>query len=172
MKHREVGLEPEHRRDANQINADAMRTIDSHLALQRGAPLFLFVHYFDCHYPYRSWDPKEDHSRAYEPEEQKQTARQIQRYDDGIAWTDRHIEELVKYARAKLGNDIVLVITADHGEQIGDHGLPVGHADLYQETVHVPLIVAAPGYGPRRIKTRVSTLAVPVILARLVRGAI
>jgi arylsulfatase A-like enzyme len=167
MQHRELGLEPEHRRDANQINADAKRTIDVHLAQQPRAPLFLFVHYFDCHYPYRSWDPAENQSRAYIPEEKNKTARQIQRYDDGIAWTDRHIEELVKYARAKLGNDIVLVITADHGEQLGDHGLPVGHADIYRETVHVPLIVAAPGYGPRRIETRVSTLDVPVTLARL-----
>jgi arylsulfatase A-like enzyme len=157
----------DHRRDAAVVNAEAMRMVDAHVATRAAAPMFLFVHYFDCHYPYRSWDKSEDLSRAFTPEEEKKRARQISRYDDGIAWTDRHIGELVKYVTAKLGNNVVVVITADHGEQIGDHDVPVGHADIYRETVRVPLVIAGPGIEPEQIETRVSNLDIPLTLARL-----
>jgi arylsulfatase A-like enzyme len=160
----------EHRRDADVVNAEAMRFVDEHVAHRVAAPMFLFVHYFDCHYPYRSWDKSEDLSRAFTLEEEKKRARQISRYDDGVAWTDRHIGELVKYVTAKLGKNVVLVITADHGEQIGDHDVPVGHADLYRETVRVPLVIAGPGIEPERVEARVSTLDIPVTLTRLARA--
>jgi len=155
------------RRDADVVNAEVRRTIDEHLARAQAAPLFLFIHYFDCHYPYRYWDKKEDQSRAYAPEEQRQTAKQIVRYDDGIAWTDQHVRQVVAYIREKLGENVILVITADHGEQIGDHGNPVNHADIYRETVRVPLIIAGPGIAPGRAQERVSILDLPIALARL-----
>ena len=155
------------RRDADTVNADVRRMIDQHVTNAAGKPLFLFVHYFDCHYPYRSWDKTEDLSRAYVPDEQKQSAKLIPRYDDGIAWTDRHIADVMKYIREKLGENVIFVITADHGEQIGDHGQPVNHADIYRETVRVPLIMAGPGIQTGRVERRVSSLDLPVSLARL-----
>lgn len=155
------------RRDADVINLEAKSAIDAHVRARGAKPMFLFLHYFDCHYPYRSWDKTEDLSHAYELQEEKQTAKQVARYDDGIEWTDKHIAELARYARAKLGDNIVLVITADHGEQIGDHDQPVGHADIYRETVRVPLIVAGPGTGAGRVTSMVSTLDIPIAIARL-----
>jgi arylsulfatase A-like enzyme len=155
------------RRDADTVNAEVRRVIDQHVTSAAAAPMFLFVHYFDCHYPYRSWDKTEDFSRAYLLDEQKQTAKQIPRYDDGIAWTDRHIAEVMKYVREKIGDNVIFVITADHGEQIGDHGQPVNHADIYRETVRVPLVMAGPGIQTGRVEQRVSLLDLPVSLARL-----
>jgi arylsulfatase A-like enzyme len=155
------------RRDAEIVNTEVRRTIDQHAASAGGAPMFLFVHYFDCHYPYRWWNKTEDISRAYDPAVQKQTATLIPRYDDGIAWTDRHIGEVVRYARQKLGDNVIFVITADHGEQIGDHAQPVNHSDIYRETVRVPLIIAGPGIPTRRVTERVSSMDLPVALARL-----
>jgi arylsulfatase A-like enzyme len=155
------------RRDAEMVNAEVRRTLDEHAARYSGAPMFLFVHYFDCHYPYRSWDKTEDLSRAHLPDEQKQTAKQIRRYDDGIEWTDRHIGDVVKYVREKLGDNVIFVITSDHGEQIGDHGMPINHADIYRETVRVPLIIAGPGIEAGHVEQRVSSLDLPVSLARL-----
>lgn len=155
------------RRDADVINAEAKGMIDAHVRGRGGSPMFLFVHYFDCHYPYRWWDKTQDLSHAYDPDELKQTAKQIQRYDDGIEWVDKHLAALMKYARTKLGDNVILVITADHGEQIGDHDLPVGHADIYRETARVPVIMAGPGIGAGRVETGVSTLDIPLTLARL-----
>jgi len=165
LLHSEVGNE--HRRDADVINAEAKRAIDGHVRAHPDDPMFLFVHYFDCHYPYRSWDKNEDQTLVWTPAEQQNTPKQIRRYDDGITWIDRHIEDLAGYVRAKIGNDVVLVITADHGEQIGDHDVPVNHADIYRETVQVPLVMAGPGIESDRVAANVSQLDVPVALARL-----
>jgi arylsulfatase A-like enzyme len=155
------------RRDAEAVNADVRRLINQHVANAAGAPMFLFVHYFDCHYPYRSWDKTQDLSRAYDLEEQKQTPKLTTRYDDGIAWTDRHIGDVMKYMREKIGDNVIFVITADHGEQIGDHGQAVNHADIYRETVRVPLIIAGPGIPSGRVQRRISSLDLPVSLMRL-----
>ncbi|MEA2163613.1 MAG: arylsulfatase [Thermoanaerobaculia bacterium] len=154
-----------HRRHADEVNAEAKRAIDLHVGTRRGEPLFLFVHYFDCHFPYRSWDPRVDQSQAYAAEELANRPKQIQSYDSGVSWTDSHIGELLKVVKAKLGDDVIIAITADHGEQIGDHGLSVGHADIYRETVRVPLIIAGSGLPAARINTTVSTMDVPVTLA-------
>ncbi|HVG23480.1 MAG TPA: sulfatase [Thermoanaerobaculia bacterium] len=155
------------RRDADRVNAEAVRLVNTHAAARANAPLFLFVHYFDCHYPYRSWDKTEDKTGTFTQADMQATQRQLARYDDGITWTDRHIGELVNHVKKKLGDDVIVVITADHGEQIGDHDVPVGHNDIYSETVNVPLIVAGPGIETGRIDSRVSTLDVPVTLAKL-----
>lgn len=155
------------RRDANVINAEAIRLMDAHANARSGAPLFLFVHYFDCHYPYRAWDKAEDKTGTYTLADMQDTKRQLARYDDGITWTDRHIGELLAHARKRFGDDVIVAITADHGEQIGDHEVLVGHDDIYAETINVPLILAGPGIEPGRIGNRVSTLDLPVTLARL-----
>ncbi|HEV2722163.1 MAG TPA: sulfatase [Thermoanaerobaculia bacterium] len=155
------------RRFGEAVNADVRSMIDAHLAARNGKPLFLFVHYFECHYPYRAWD-KSEKTDPWNPAVQADRPRQLMRYDDGIRRVDERIRELHDYVTAKLGPNVVFCITADHGEQIGDHGLAVGHADIYRETVRVPLILSGPEL-PRgvRVKTAVSTMDVPVFLARL-----
>ncbi len=71
--------------------------------------------------------------------------------------------------------DTLVVLTADHGEELLDHGF-VGHAStslqakLYQEVVRIPLIFSWPGHVPegKRVKTRASQIDVaPTVLARL-----
>lgn len=66
-------------------------------------------------------------------------------YDRSIHWTDRNIAALVSTLdELDLSKRTILVITADHGEAFGEHGAE-GHArNLYQEVVHVPLIVSLP----------------------------
>lgn len=155
------------RRFAEAVNADAKAVIDAHAAARSGKPLFLFVHYFDCHYPYRAWDPSEKKGDPWSPAEQGDHPRLIARYDDGVRRVDEKIRELRDYVAAKLGPNVVVCVTADHGEQIGEHGLAVGHADIYRETVRVPLIIAGPGVPRTRVETAVSTMDVPLFLAHL-----
>jgi arylsulfatase A-like enzyme len=63
-------------------------------------------------------------------------------YDDGIAWIDRKLDELLgELGRRGLLEETLIVVTADHGEMLGEHGL-VGHGDsLHRPVVHVPLVV-------------------------------
>ena len=67
-------------------------------------------------------------------------------YDDGLALLDQQVgllfEDLERAGR--LANTLVIV-TADHGEELGDHGL-YGHASsLYDGEIHVPLLIWLPG---------------------------
>lgn len=66
-------------------------------------------------------------------------------YDRAIHWTDRNVGALVAALdELDLSKRTIVVITSDHGEAFGEHGAE-GHArDLYQEVVHVPLLISLP----------------------------
>ncbi|MBI4514366.1 MAG: sulfatase [Deltaproteobacteria bacterium] len=89
-------------------------------------------------------------------------------YDGEVGYTDNQIGTLLDHLR-KLGiaDNTLLVVTADHGEAHGEHGIYCDHATVYEETLHVPLIVrfSARIAGGKRINALVSGLDVaPTIL--------
>ena len=47
----------DNRRDSGKVNLAVKAAVDDYRLHRRSQPLFLFVHYFDCHFPYRWWDP-------------------------------------------------------------------------------------------------------------------
>jgi arylsulfatase A-like enzyme/Tfp pilus assembly protein PilF len=121
-------------------------------------PFFLWVHCFDPHSPY---DPPEPfgsrfHDRAYDGE---------------IAYTDRELGVLLEAARAAGGAGRTLVVmTADHGEALGDGGERTHGLLLRGATLRVPLILTAPGVLPagKRIRGTVSGADLaPTVLALL-----
>lgn len=155
------------RRAASAVNADAKKRIDEHVAAGGARPLFLFVHYYDVHNPYGWWASAKE---AEEAEAHQDMDVQRARYADGIRHVDGAIAELYAYLEKKgLAKDLVFCVTADHGEQLGDHGEPY-HKDLYRETVRVPLILTGPGLPSGRVKTSVSTMDIGVSLLALARG--
>jgi arylsulfatase A-like enzyme len=159
----------DNRRDASRMNDAVKAQVEDYLQHHRSKPLFLFVHYFDCHYPYRWWDPNDpDRNIVWTPREMKNRAKQIARYDDGIRRVDGAIRELHAFLSDKgLLKNAVFVVTADHGEQIGDHNFDVGHADIYRETVRVPLLIVGGEFPRRRVSETVSTMDIAPTLARL-----
>ncbi|RUL87839.1 sulfatase [Tautonia sociabilis] len=93
-------------------------------------------------------------------------------YDDGICWADRQLGALLDGldARGLLDNTLVIV-TSDHGEMLGEHGL-IGHGmSLHRPLVHVPLVVAgARGMSVpqgRSVPSAVSVRDVPATVLRL-----
>jgi arylsulfatase A-like enzyme len=88
-------------------------------------------------------------------------------YDGGIAYTDAQIGALLKKLRdLDLYDDTMVVLFADHGEELDEHGSFL-HEQLYQEVVGVPLIIGHPTLIPegRRIDTPVQTLDImPTVL--------
>jgi arylsulfatase A-like enzyme len=124
-------------------------------------PVFLWVHYFDAHDPYQPPPPYAERF-AGSP------------YDGEIAHVDAEIGRLLD-GLAALGRPTtpLIVVTADHGEGLGEHGERT-HAHLvYESTVHVPFIVV-PGdrvTSPRVVDDRVVSLVdvAPTILTLLGR---
>ena len=125
------------RRTAGEIN-DAFLEWQ---ATNGGRPFFAFLNYFDAH-PYES--PREFRNKFA-------LAGQLNKglYDASIAYIDSEIDRLLTELRNRmvLDNTIVL-ITADHGEQFGEHGLTYHANSLYMPLLHVPLIVRYPPSVP------------------------
>jgi len=109
-------------------------------------PFFLFLNYYDPHGPLL---PQEAFLKRFwkGPRPKQPTVEfQLAQYDAEIAYTDHHFGRLLQHLRERgLYEDMWIVVTADHGELMGDHGM-WGHGNsLSQAEVHVPLIVKEPG---------------------------
>ncbi len=128
---------------ADRTTADALKVSEGFTA---GKPFFLWVHYFDPHFPY---EPPERYGKEV-PDP----------YDGEVAFVDRQIGVLLDglQKRALLGNTLA-AITADHGEGLGDHGETTHAYFLYDTTIRVPLIVKGPGVaGGRRSSEQVRSV--------------
>ena len=118
--------------------------------------LFAWVHLFSPHEPY------EAHPEFPFGE------RDVDRYDSEIRFADETVQALVRAFRAQRPNSVV-ILTADHGEEFGEHGGHYHGTSVYEEQVRVPLIMSAPGVlGERRIGEPVQTIdLLPTLLTTL-----
>jgi len=90
-------------------------------------------------------------------------------YDEEVLFVDRQLEHLFAGLEERgLADETLVVLTADHGEELFDHGgFEHGHS-LYQELLHVPLVFWGPGVRPGRIDAPVSLVDVlPTLLEAL-----
>ena len=106
-------------------------------------PFFLWLHYLDPHHPYVDHDGAGGDDRA--------------RFASEIRFTDRELGRLLDgLATRGLAESTIVILHADHGEEFGDHGGQFHATTLYEEILHVPLIVAAPRVAPRVVPDLVS----------------
>ena len=122
-------------RKAGATNQRALDWLDDH----GQEPFFLFLHYFD---PHTSYSPPEPFASRYSDAP----------YAGEIAYTDHCIGQVIEKLKS-LGiyDSTLLVITSDHAESLGEHGEPTHTYFIYQSTIHVPLIIKAPGCAPQQI---------------------
>ncbi len=130
-----------------QAERDAGSTTDRALAyLQQGSrdPLFLWVHFFDPHEPYAPPEP----FRSRYPNDL---------YQGEIAFMDQELGRLVAGFEARTENGpSMIVVVADHGEGLGEHGEALHGNLLYQGVMRVPLVVAGSGISAGRRTVPVS----------------
>ncbi|GAB6862250.1 sulfatase [Haloplanus litoreus] len=131
-------------------------------------PFFFFINYLEPHLEYR---PPKEHAERYLPGETTyedamdvpqdawgyiagtvdmddhdfEVLRSLYRAE--IAYLDERLGELRRYLEAAgEWTDTVFVVTADHGENIGDHGFMDHQYCLYDTLLHVPLLVHGGGF--------------------------
>ncbi|MGH7657200.1 MAG: sulfatase, partial [Gemmatimonadales bacterium] len=146
------------RKPGEEVSSSFLRWVDQ----TRDAPFFAFLNYYDAHVPYRAPQPWRDRFKT--------GRRDRDRYDASIAFLDQEIDGLLEelQARGHLENTIV-VLTSDHGELFGEHGLE-GHGNgLYDPTLHVPLVIWYPPVVQtgRRIERPVTLRDLPATLLDL-----
>jgi arylsulfatase A-like enzyme len=153
-------------------------------------PIFVLANFFDPHSPYH---PPKRHWRkrltAWEylaamkvnlghwnnvrrskalTERNRHALRRL--YESEVAYVDELIGDFVDYLKsAKAYDDALIIVTADHGESLGEHDL-LGHWHaLYEDLVHVPLIIKWPGSAREgRISRLVQNVDIlPTLLAHL-----
>jgi arylsulfatase A-like enzyme len=149
------------RKRADEVNAETAHWIQR----DPERPFFAFLNYFDVHYAYGG-------PESY-PKPHWDKGTTIDRYDSGVYYADDYVGRLLQRLDAigVLKNTIVIV-TSDHGESLGDHGLKYHGSALYRELIQVPLIVYCPGRIPEgvRVETPVSTASIAETLTSLARG--
>ena len=111
---------------------------------------FVYLHYMDPHEPYQVREPwfVGDASTGHNTRAA---------YESEISYVDDHIARL--FHEMGWGDDVLVVLTSDHGEEFHEHGAEGHGTALYGETLNVPFVVSWPAVlGPRRVTGRVSTL--------------
>jgi arylsulfatase A-like enzyme len=181
--------------DAASLNRAALAWLDD--VGSRQHPIFLYLQYMEPHSPYRFHDgitaadpppPAEGDAALaarvnqgafalkegdslpdawrFTPAER---ARLAALYDGEVAYLDAQLAVLFAELdrRGVLANAIV-VVTADHGEQLGEHGMYSHGNTLFEETIRVPLLVRVPGAPAARRAEPVGIAGVaPAILGEL-----
>ena len=109
---------------------------------QEGARVFTWTHFFEPHEPY------DEACTRFGPGD-------MDRYDCEIYKADQAVGELLKYLDESYPNAIIIA-SADHGEEFGDHGGKYHGTTLYDEQVRVPLIVRVPGVEHHVVKEPVN----------------
>jgi arylsulfatase A-like enzyme len=147
---------------APEITRAAIEWLERH----QDTPFFLFLNYMDVHAPNAAPGsqglPFEDESFRPDVEKRDPILRiplrpsvlrsLVNEYDREVHFLDHWVGVLLDHLeRSGLAARTLVVITADHGEFLGERGF-VGHGkDLHTETVDVPLIVWEPGKAPGRV---------------------
>ncbi|MEE2713746.1 MAG: sulfatase [Planctomycetota bacterium] len=91
------------------------------------------------------------------------------RYDEEMAKADARLGELLDaLERLRILDRAIVVVTADHGTALGEHGKLAGYL-LYEEQIRVPLVMHLPGVAPRRIADPVASIDVAPTLMNLFR---
>ena len=121
-------------------------------------PFFVWIHMFDPHDPY---DPPQPYKTRY--------AKAL--YDGEIAYMDSALGSLFRQLKAAgLYDGALIAVTADHGEALGAHGEDQHGILLYDETVHIPLVIKLPNRqaAGKRIETTVEHADImPTVLGSL-----
>ncbi|MEI9939786.1 MAG: sulfatase-like hydrolase/transferase [Pseudomonadota bacterium] len=117
-------------------------------------PFFLWLHYVD---PHSEYVPHEGFDFG---------SSSRQRYDGEVAFVDHHLGRVLDALEKSLVYDrTAIIVTSDHGEAFGEHGMIRHGFELWEELVRVPLIVRVPGVAARHVQARRSAIDLaPTIL--------
>lgn len=123
-------------------------------------PFFLFVHFYDVHFDYVPPPPYDRMFDSEAPEavggndaydhilpgmESRDLERVLALYDGEIRWTDENLGQLLEVLENFSGaEDTLVVVTSDHGEEFLDHQWRGHSKTLYDEAIHVPLVMKYP----------------------------
>jgi len=145
-----------------------------------GRPFFALVHFFEPHDPY---DPAPPYDTMFGPggapfdwtesdlaghPDSSLCSHFESLYDGGLAEVDHQLGRLLEGVRRRgLGDNTIVIVVADHGEEFMEHGLAWHGKSLYQAVLRVPLVLAGPGVPRGEVSRPVGQVDIVPTLAAL-----
>jgi len=168
-------------------NAEATTDAALEWLVGRSGPFFVWVHYYDAHYPF---EPPPGFAGLYQTdaelesfiEERKispsalrplvnrveQADAVANDYDAELRYADSQMARVLDSLRAREDWDrTVVIVIGDHGEGLCQHGL-AAHGSTWNEQLHAPLLMRVPGQLPRRVPVMLSAVDALATLIGLV----
>ena len=154
----------------------------------RPEPFFLWTHFLDCHLPYMpgrapDWYRTTDRylrplgystspdlgclfKRRPESAEELETWRHM--YDAAILYFDEQVGRVLKHLEdTGLRENTILILTSDHGEELGEHGNFNHYFRFYEHNVKVPMIFSPPNHSGANISALTSLLDIAPTISAL-----
>lgn len=149
---------------------------------QKESPFFMWLHIYAPHWPY---EPPEKYKKLYENrfndkwiipgfklnnpdiiDEVLNFNEYISNYEGEISYTDFLIGKVLsELSEKEQFSKSIIIITADHGESLGEHEIYGNHNGLFNEVSQIPLLIYIPGVGSKKIKDVTSNIdLVPTVL--------
>jgi len=136
-------VEIEH--DGKQLGEAARAWIDAREMTTPRRPLFVWVHVLEPH----NW------THGGNAPNNRETREQL--YNRALSQADAILADVIRpFARRAPEQAPIMIVTADHGEALGDHGQPFHSTDLYNSQLRVPFVIMGPGIPVARISETVS----------------
>jgi hypothetical protein len=127
-------------------SSEVLPVLEKHLARTKRGRHLVYLHWMDAHSPYDLGGTEGSAWDAYLRE---------------VAIVDQRLGELVEMLeRRRIADRTTLIVTADHGEAFGEHQSWEHGKTVYEELLHVPLLIASPGKPPGVVDARVSLVDV------------
>lgn len=140
-----IDVEP--KTPADRLNA----VFFSYLKQKPEKPLFLYLHSMDPHYPYippPPYDIKYSDTRPFMDAAGKPrpASEDMNRYDGEVAFNDYHFGKFIeRLKKAGMYENSLIIVMSDHGEEFMDHGGRYHGWTLFEELIHIPMIIKLPG---------------------------
>ncbi len=144
------------------FKSDGARAIDAAITWMtersiEGADIFAWVHLLEPHWPYRDRSSPRDFGHGT-----------IDAYDEEIALADSLMARMIAAADTWNAHHperpLVVIVTADHGEGLGAHGVRTHGLDQHEEAMRIPLMMSAPGIEVGTRSDLVSLVDVPATI--------
>jgi len=166
-----------------ELNTRALEWLDQAPGAE---PFLLFINYLDAHRPYnvtprgdeaeysttehpaRLLDELIDTVMVRGEDDPALRAKVIEQYRRGVRWADEAVGQLVAALKERGSfEDTIFVITSDHGEYFGEHGLVEHSKDVYPEALQVPLLIRWPRQDQGvRLPVTASHVDIPTLVTR------
>jgi len=149
----------------NHVTSDKMTALGIELLSKpelKTKQFFAWAHYMD---------PHDQYNRHEEAPNFGNKARD--RYDQEVFYTDLWVKKLLDFVQQQsFGADTYLLISADHGEAFGEHGMYKHAFELWEVLTRVPLIICGPGIKAQRIEELRSHIDLPPTIFELLGQAV